>query len=83
MYTKKNINDKKKKVVRRTSVAMQQMNNIFKNQLNNKDSGIIDTFIKEREKNRKKTNFIMFNQFQRKNIRKFKYNSNIKPNIIR
>ncbi len=54
MYTKKNINDKKKKVVRRTSVAMQQMNNIFKNQLNNKDSGIIDTFIKEREKNRRR-----------------------------
>ncbi len=33
---------------------MQQMNNIFKNQLNNKDSGIIDTFIKEREKNRRR-----------------------------
>ena len=54
MYTKKNINEKKKKVIRRTSVAMQQMNNIFKNQINNKDSGIIDSFIKEREKNRRR-----------------------------
>ena len=67
MYTKKNIyetnnkkekgNEKekenKKKPIKRGSVAMQQINLLFKND-QNKDEEIIDSLIKEREKNRRR-----------------------------
>ena len=44
----------KKKPIRRSSLAVQQMNVLFKNRLNNKDNEIIDNGIKEREKNRRR-----------------------------